>query len=537
MRYVGLWPRIDGLSRSIIQYREKWWVMSSFFSAVVQLSNGTSFYVLGSCPSATLEALREDQLLICANGSIELIGTRVPDVLLLNNPTLTGKDKVAQRSRKKFKGRDVRTLICITKEFTFSEMLSTVQELGLTFNHALEMTDDVRRQITGEVVGRKIPDSSGNALAAATGMIAVALAYLSGAQEIEVSGIDFGGGHFFAQGARRGHTVIDKEIYEIVTRGILLNGLQKQLHCTLAQRVTYQLAASQLSFACYRIRRRFSHPLPIASLPVRDVHVCRFNQPYPWQILCLWALEERLHALSGAAMFSQDKAAQQQCVKDLEALAQWPRYTVGDKLDLPFGHAVQLMATALREWTWLPATTKSALSAALLRAVEEGLLLVPASVRELASSQALLSKPNPHQYLHNILLIAQAALATAAEAIDHPERKTLSQRFQHLYHARLALYHEGLTEGISYDGYLANFALGWLSTQPSHVKEEIVHHPAMLDIESQARGQACPGAVWQSAEIGDVEPLEMPFVWSALARLQLPFQRIAFLRCSKARRQ
>ncbi|NGO90811.1 MAG: hypothetical protein GBQ79_14555, partial [Halomonas sp.] len=287
-----------------------------------------------------------------------------------------------------------------------------------------------------------------------------------------------------------------------------------------AKRLDRHLNAKHLAFTCYRIRRRWSLPLPVTSLPELKTQVRGFAQPYPWQIWCLWALEERLYALSWAVSFLDDPLARDRCIEDLEALAQWPRYTVANKLDLPYGHAVQLVAIALRDWTWLPEATQQALRSALQRAVEEGMPLVPSPVQALGSADELLAKPSPHQHLHNIPLIAQAALATAAEVIDHPERERFSSRFLNLFQARLALYHQGLTEGISYDGYLYNFALGWLSTQSSAVIESIVHHPAMQDLEDQARGLACPGQVAQSAEIGDVEPLEMPFVWSALARLQ-----------------
>lgn len=222
----------------------------------------------------------------------------------------------------------------------------------------------------------------------------------------------------------------------------------------------------------------------------------------------------------GAVEFSGDQVALERCMQELEALAQWPRYTVADKLDLPYGHAVQLMATAFKEWAWLPPTTRHVLKDALLRAVEEGMARIPSAVQDLASPDALLAKPLPHQHLHNIPLIAQAALATAAEVIQHSARNSLSSRFRYLYLARLALHHQGLTEGISYDGYLHNFALGWLSTQPWSISDHIVKHAALQDLERQARGLACPGEVWQSAEIGDVEPQDMPFVWSALARLQ-----------------
>lgn len=288
----------------------------------------------------------------------------------------------------------------------------------------------------------------------------------------------------------------------------------------LSRRLVSQLGSRCLAFSCYRIRRRWSLPLPVTVLPKLDLKVRGFAQPYPWQIWCLWALEERLYALSGAAMFLEDQGARERCIEDLEALAHWPHYAVANKLDLPYGHAVQLMAMALQNWVWLPESTQQSLRRGLQRAVEEGLPLVPPAVLALASPEELLGLPLPHHHLHNIPLIAQAALASAAEVIDHPEHERLSSRFLHLFQARLTLYHQALTEGISYDGYLYNFALGWLGTQSNALCQSIVNHPAMQDLESQARGLACPGQIAQSAEIGDVEPLEMAFVWSALARMQ-----------------
>lgn len=275
-----------------------------------------------------------------------------------------------------------------------------------------------------------------------------------------------------------------------------------------------------LTFSCYRIRRCWSLPLPLTALPELALQIRGFAQPYPWQIWCLWALEERIYTLAGAATFSGDQVARTQCIESLESLSAWPRYRVADRLDLPYGHAVQLMAIALRDWHWLPHQTQQALRTGLQRAVEEGMKFLPSAIQAVTSAEALLSLPNPHQYLHNIPLIAQAALATAAKVIDHPQCEIIASCFLHQFQARLALSLDGLTEGISYDGYLYNFALAWLESQPDSVISTIVNHPAMLDLEHQARGLACPGKVVLSAEIGDVEPLDMPFVWSALARLQ-----------------
>lgn len=68
---------------------------------------------------------------------------------------------------------------------------------------------------------------------------------------------------------------------------------------TFVQRAHSHLEARQLTFSCYRIRRRFALPLPITQLPVLNAQIRGFSQPYPWQIWCLWALEERLYTLGG----------------------------------------------------------------------------------------------------------------------------------------------------------------------------------------------------------------------------------------------
>ena len=110
---------------------------------------------------------------------------------------MPSESQASKRCRKALQGRQVHTLICITREFTFPEMLQAVHDLGLTYGQALEMSGEVRRQISGNVVGRRIEPSQGNRLAASTGMTAVALAYLCQAREIQISGFDFDGGHFF----------------------------------------------------------------------------------------------------------------------------------------------------------------------------------------------------------------------------------------------------------------------------------------------------------------------------------------------------
>ncbi|NCC85861.1 MAG: hypothetical protein EOM03_17345 [Clostridia bacterium] len=122
--------------------------MSNFLSLISSRLSSKIIFILGSGPSASLKLLRKSHVLVCANGSLDLVKGRSPDILFVNSPTLTGNDAVAQRSRKNFNGRYVETVVCITKDVPFSECLLRLKEMGLKFSQAVEMTGDERRAVT-----------------------------------------------------------------------------------------------------------------------------------------------------------------------------------------------------------------------------------------------------------------------------------------------------------------------------------------------------------------------------------------------------
>ena len=79
-----------------------------------------------------------------------------------------------------------------------------------------------------------------------------------------------------------------------------------------ASRATHHVHAKRLFFDCYRIRRRWSVELPLMALPMLDLQIRGFSKSYPYQIWCLWALEERINALNNAVIWLEDTTARDQ---------------------------------------------------------------------------------------------------------------------------------------------------------------------------------------------------------------------------------
>lgn len=284
--------------------------------------------------------------------------------------------------------------------------------------------------------------------------------------------------------------------------------------------VIYKMEYLAIDF--YRVGKRISLPLPVASLKELQYYNVRgFDARYPWAIWLLWALEDRVLALGNSACFTRDVTMQQAVTADLQALAQWPAYREQQKPDLSFAHAVRTMWRALQSWQWLDEHTKALLHAALLRAVEDALPLSDRLHAVFDTPGTLLADPKPHQHLHNIPLIGTCALAMAAKLAGHAAAERLDTRVAMLFGAVLDLRAKGFTEGVSYDGYVLDFVADWLSTLNSALRARILAHPALAGLVEQVLALAVPGNVMATAPLGDVEPVEMPFVWSALAKLQI----------------
>lgn len=313
--------------------------------------------------------------------------------------------------------------------------------------------------------------------------------------------------------------------------GVLLQEIDKNALKFLSQRF--------LPVHYYRIRIRLALPLPIEEPFAQTYRVRNFSSSYPWSIWLLWALENRILTLGEYVCQTNDSIARTAVESDLSALACWKTYRESDRLDLAYAHAVHVLWVAFSRWDWLDTDMHTMLREALLRAVEDALPFSDRLHGQFDSVQALLAAPSPHQHLHNIPLIGTCALALAAKAVGHPASARLDTRVAQLFIAVLSLRKEGFTEGASYDGYVLCFVADWLSALAAAEREQIISHPAFSGLVEQVIELAVPGSVMDTAPLGDAEPVEMSFVWSALAKLQplQPNARVAWAlsQCDVAR--
>ncbi len=284
------------------------------------------------------------------------------------------------------------------------------------------------------------------------------------------------------------------------------------------RRAVYHLPQRYLVVDYYRIRRRLAYSLPVASLSVPSVPAPTIPE-YPWAIWMLWALEERVYSLGWAAEWFRDAAFARAASRDLEALAAWPKYCQLRQPDLSSAHAGRLMWVALTRWHWLSPTLRRKIRSACARHVEEMTAWVDGYYGPLRTKSDILALAEPHRKLPNIPLISAAGAALAAAAISSPAAAGLSGRVQAAMGAILDLRSQGLTEAVAYDGYILDFVADWLAIASGAQRREILSHPNLKDYLEQCYLLGTPGAMEQVANLSDVEPREMPFHYSAQAKL------------------
>lgn len=268
----------------------------------------------------------------------------------------------------------------------------------------------------------------------------------------------------------------------------------------------------------YRIRRQLVYSLPVRSLSLPSVPVPSISA-YPWATWMMWALEERVHALAAATEWFKDDRYSRAAARDLEGLSEWPQYCQYKQPDLSSGHAGRLLWLAFTKYRWLPDSVRAKLRDACGRHLEEVLPLSDAYFKGLETSQDFLSLPAPHSKLPNIPIIGTIAAALTAQATQHPARSRLGQRLSAIMAALLELRAKGHTEGVAYDGYILDFLVHWLEVIPRDAADRILKHPAFPEYLEQSYMLSAPGAIEQVAELSDVEPKEMPFHYSAHAKL------------------
>lgn len=264
----------------------------------------------------------------------------------------------------------------------------------------------------------------------------------------------------------------------------------------------------------YRIGRKLAYPLPRTSLEVPDVLVPGIPS-YPWSTWLSWALEERILALGWAAEWFQEDGLRAAAAADLTALTAWPHY--GKSLDS--AHLGRILWTAVTRWKWVADELRRKLREACRRHVEARRPAADRLPNTALSKEDLLRRKTPHAGLHNIGLINTVGDALLAVAAQHPAAPALDAQLTALFGAVLELRATGFSEGVAYDGYVLDFIADWLSTLPATDRSRILEHPSLEHFLDQSSMLSAPGAAEQVAEIGDVEPREMPFHLSAQAKL------------------
>jgi len=305
---------------------------------------------------------------------------------------------------------------------------------------------------------------------------------------------------------------------------MLEQGRELEIMAEIGRRAEVFKACKHLFVDFYRIRRRLVWPLPVNGFDHLKVPVRGFSVEYPWAIWMSWALEERIGVLGLAAGWNADADAAIAVQNDLKALCDWSSYLhlrgAAGRSYLAFAHIVRTMRTA-SEWAWLDHTLRQGLQAGLGRAVDEMLPWSDRLYGAFPDSETLLKAPDSHKHLHNITVIATLAATSAARLVGHPAAEGFGQRAEALVGALLELRWRGFTEAIGYDGYVMDFVADWLEGLSEEKRAVFLDHPRFGDTLAQSYGLAVPGDLMQVAELGDVEPREMPFHISAQAKLQV----------------
>jgi hypothetical protein len=282
----------------------------------------------------------------------------------------------------------------------------------------------------------------------------------------------------------------------------------------IRQRARGYVRQRRLVVDYYRVGRQLAYPLPLKSLPVPDVPVPGIAS-YPWATWLSWTLEERIGALGWAAEWFADGEARNAAATDLAALTAWPHYETG----LCSAHTGRILWTAATRWTWVGGDLRHKLREACRRHMEPGLAASEKLVGTAATKVDILRQKTPHARLHNIGLISTVGAALTAAAAQHPARSVLNARVTALFEAVLELRAGGFSEGVAYDGYVLDFIADWLGTLPEKDRSPILEHPHLGHFLDESIMLSAPAAAAQVAELGDVEPREMPFHLSAQAKL------------------
>ena len=292
---------------------------------------------------------------------------------------------------------------------------------------------------------------------------------------------------------------------------------RKDIEKEIGRRAAWHKPQTHVIADYYRIRRKLAYPLPLREMVLPKMPVAGIAA-YPWSIWVLWDFEDRVNSLGWAGTWFEDEEAQNLVRRDLGALADWPCYRQYERPDLSLGHCARMMWLAYTQWAWLD-DVKAKIEDAFARIVADALKYSDEHHGRFVSKADILALEQPHSVLHNIPLIGTVGIALAAHTIGHESASVLDQRLHAILGAILDLRQKGHTEGVGYDGYIMDFVVHWLQVIDVKGRMSMMNHRRFGDLLNESVFLSAPGEGAQVAEIGDVEPKEMPFHLSAHAKL------------------
>lgn len=290
------------------------------------------------------------------------------------------------------------------------------------------------------------------------------------------------------------------------------------IEAEIHRRAAWHRAQRRLVVDYYRIRRTLAYPLPARSLAIPGMAVPSISE-YPWPIWMSWALEERIYSLAWSTEWKPDEQLTTLVTRDLTALTAFPRYCQLDRPDLTSAHCARLMWTAYHRWKLVDGAVKETIQAACARHVEELTPLYEKHYQTVHSKADLAPLAANFSKLHNIPLIGTIGAALSASVINHPGAAEINRIIGIIFQGILDARASGYSEGVGYDGYVLDFIADWLSILPAPERDRFLNHPHFDDCLEESYRLSVPGAMEQVAELGDVEPREMPFHQAAQVKL------------------
>lgn len=176
--------------------------------------NSRRVFVLGSAPTASLNELEQDEILICINGSQNIDRSRVPDILIVNGFTVKQVSEINRVTMNLFRGLRAKHLVCVINAFDMPTMRASLRDAGLEWESDEEISKVERARIIERAISRRLTGTSGSRNVASTGMTAALWAKECGAASVRISGITLQGGHSYVSGDTfRGHIEMDRECF------------------------------------------------------------------------------------------------------------------------------------------------------------------------------------------------------------------------------------------------------------------------------------------------------------------------------------